>query len=53
MRVLHEASFQDDATRILRTVRYAARLAFAHPDGSRARYESPLPPELATALAAL
>lgn len=32
---------------------HAARLAFAHPDGSRARYESPLPPDLATALAAL
>jgi 23S rRNA pseudouridine1911/1915/1917 synthase len=32
---------------------HAARLAFAHPDGSRARYESPLPPELAAALAQL
>ncbi len=28
MRVLHEASFQDDATRILRAVRYATRLGF-------------------------
>jgi 23S rRNA pseudouridine1911/1915/1917 synthase len=32
---------------------HAARLAFAHPDGSRARYESALPPDLAAALAAL
>jgi 23S rRNA pseudouridine1911/1915/1917 synthase len=29
---------------------HAARLAFAHPDGSRARYESPLPPDLAGVL---
>jgi 23S rRNA pseudouridine1911/1915/1917 synthase len=29
---------------------HAARLAFAHPDGSRARYESALPPELASTL---
>jgi tRNA nucleotidyltransferase (CCA-adding enzyme) len=29
VRVLHEASFRDDATRMLRTVRYAARLGFA------------------------
>lgn len=28
IRVLHEASFRDDATRILRAVRYAARLEF-------------------------
>jgi len=32
---------------------HAARLAFAHPDGSRARYESALPPDLAAALAVL
>ena len=32
---------------------HAARLGFAHPDGSRARYESALPPELASVLAAL
>src|SRR5438105_8795820 len=32
---------------------HASRLAFAHPDGSRARFESPLPPELAAAFAAL
>ena len=32
---------------------HAARLAFVHPDGSRVRYESPLPPDLAAALAAL
>jgi 23S rRNA pseudouridine1911/1915/1917 synthase len=29
---------------------HAARLGFAHPDGSRARYESPLPPDLAGVL---
>jgi 23S rRNA pseudouridine1911/1915/1917 synthase len=29
---------------------HAARLAFAHPDGSRARFQSPLPPDLASAL---
>jgi len=29
---------------------HAARLAFAHPDGSRPRYESPLPPDLAGVL---
>ena len=28
---------------------HASRLAFAHPDGSRAKFESPLPPDLATA----
>jgi tRNA nucleotidyltransferase (CCA-adding enzyme) len=28
LRVLHERSFQDDATRMLRAVRYASRLAF-------------------------
>jgi tRNA nucleotidyltransferase (CCA-adding enzyme) len=28
LRVLHEASFRDDATRILRAARYAARLSF-------------------------
>jgi 23S rRNA pseudouridine1911/1915/1917 synthase len=32
---------------------HAARLAFAHPDGSRARFESPLPPDLADALTSL
>jgi 23S rRNA pseudouridine1911/1915/1917 synthase len=32
---------------------HAARLAFAHPDGTRARYESPLPADLASVLAAL
>ena len=32
---------------------HASRLAFAHPDGSRARFESPLPADLAAALAAL
>ncbi|HZX93296.1 MAG TPA: RluA family pseudouridine synthase [Myxococcales bacterium] len=32
---------------------HAARLAFAHPDGSRARYESPLPADLSAALAGL
>jgi 23S rRNA pseudouridine1911/1915/1917 synthase len=29
---------------------HAARLAFAHPDGSRAQYESPLPADLSEAL---
>jgi len=29
---------------------HAARLAFAHPDGSRARYESALPAELSAVL---
>ena len=32
---------------------HAARLGFLHPDGSRARFESPLPAELAQVLAAL
>ncbi len=32
---------------------HAARLAFAHPDGSRVRYQSPLPPDLASVLRAL
>ena len=32
---------------------HAARLAFAHPDGSRAKYESPLPADLSAALAQL
>src|SRR5262249_4654878 len=32
---------------------HAARLAFAHPDGTRARFESPLPPDLASVLASL
>jgi 23S rRNA pseudouridine1911/1915/1917 synthase len=32
---------------------HAARLAFAHPDGSRARYQSPLPQDLDHALRAL
>jgi 23S rRNA pseudouridine1911/1915/1917 synthase len=31
---------------------HAARLAFAHPDGSRVRYQSPLPADLAEALRA-
>lgn len=32
---------------------HAARLGFVHPDGSRARYESPLPPELVAVWEAL
>ncbi|MFN2546640.1 MAG: RluA family pseudouridine synthase [Myxococcales bacterium] len=32
---------------------HASRLAFAHPDGSRARFESPLPRDLAELFAAL
>ena len=32
---------------------HAARLAFAHPDGSRPRFESGLPPDLSAALDAL
>ncbi len=35
VRVLHEASFRDDATRILRAARYAARLGFRIEDGTR------------------
>ena len=36
VRVLHERSFIDDATRILRAVRYAARLRFRLQPGTRA-----------------
>src|SRR5207302_10968286 len=32
---------------------HAARLAFAHPDGTRPRYESPLPQDLAAMLETL
>jgi 23S rRNA pseudouridine1911/1915/1917 synthase len=32
---------------------HAARLAFTHPDGSRPRFQSPLPPELAAVLQGL
>lgn len=32
---------------------HAAKLGFSHPDGSQARFESPLPPELAAAWASL
>jgi 23S rRNA pseudouridine1911/1915/1917 synthase len=32
---------------------HAARLAFAHPDGSRARFQSALPPDLASVLQSL
>jgi 23S rRNA pseudouridine1911/1915/1917 synthase len=32
---------------------HASRLAFAHPDGSRARHESPLPPDLLAAFESL
>jgi 23S rRNA-/tRNA-specific pseudouridylate synthase len=32
---------------------HASRLAFAHPDGSRARFESPLPADLAATFAQL
>ena len=32
---------------------HSARQGFSHPDGSRARFESPLPPDLAAALEAL
>jgi 23S rRNA pseudouridine1911/1915/1917 synthase len=32
---------------------HAARLGFVHPDGSRARFDSALPPDLATVLASL
>ena len=36
VRVLHERSFSDDPTRLLRALRYEARLAFAmHPDTER------------------
>ena len=37
MRVLHAHSFLDDPTRLLRAVRYAARLGFALERGDRAR----------------
>ena len=36
IRILHERSFQDDATRILRAVRYSVRLGFAVDRGSAA-----------------
>ena len=36
IRILHERSFQDDATRILRAVRYSVRLGFAIDRGSAA-----------------
>ena len=36
LRVLHERSFRDDPTRMLRLVRYAARLEF-EPDPAPAR----------------
>jgi tRNA nucleotidyltransferase (CCA-adding enzyme) len=36
IRVLHEASFQDDATRMLRAVRYAQRLGFGLEDLTQA-----------------
>jgi tRNA nucleotidyltransferase (CCA-adding enzyme) len=36
VRVLHDASFQDDATRILRALRYAGRLGFRLDPGTRA-----------------
>jgi tRNA nucleotidyltransferase (CCA-adding enzyme) len=36
LRVLHDASFVDDPTRLLRLARYAARLGFAIEDGTRA-----------------
>jgi tRNA nucleotidyltransferase (CCA-adding enzyme) len=36
IRVLHERSFQDDATRMLRAVRYAARLGFKIQPGTEA-----------------
>ena len=36
MRVLHERSFQDDATRMLRALRYAARLGFKVSRGTEA-----------------
>jgi 23S rRNA pseudouridine1911/1915/1917 synthase len=32
---------------------HASRLGFAHPDGSRARFDSELPPDLAAVLAGL
>jgi 23S rRNA pseudouridine1911/1915/1917 synthase len=32
---------------------HAAALGFTHPDGTRVRYESPLPPELAAAWGSL
>jgi len=39
-----------DLSGLTRHFLHAARLAFAHPDGSRAGYESPLPAELASVL---
>jgi tRNA nucleotidyltransferase (CCA-adding enzyme) len=36
LRVLHDASFQDDPTRLLRLVRYATRLGFGAEEGTRA-----------------
>jgi tRNA nucleotidyltransferase (CCA-adding enzyme) len=40
LRVLHDASFADDPTRLLRMVRYAARLGFTVEPGTRALAEA-------------
>jgi tRNA nucleotidyltransferase (CCA-adding enzyme) len=43
LRVLHEESFRDDATRMLRGVRYAARLGFRFDDATEAWLRRDLP----------
>ena len=43
IRALHDRSFQDDATRILRAVRYASRLEFTIEPGTLAWIERDLP----------
>ena len=44
LRVLHEGSFIDDPTRLLRLARYAGRLGFAVEDGTRALPRRPWTP---------
>ena len=43
IRVLHEHSFEDDATRILRAIRYASRLNFQLESRTRVLLERGLP----------
>ena len=43
IRVLHHGSFVDDATRLLRAARYAARLGFRLEDGTSELFQASLP----------